>query len=76
MKVNDFNDYVHIDICHDIEVEWITAIREEFISHRRTLFGERILNYLRDWLRDHIPGEDQLYRPFIGKQHIAVSYVD
>jgi hemerythrin-like metal-binding protein len=45
--------------------QWITQVREEFISHRCAQFGERILAFLRDWLRKHILDEDQLYRPYI-----------
>lgn len=52
---------------HQSFVKWVTEVREEFVYHRRAQFGERILNFLRDWLRDHILGEDQRYRPFIGK---------
>ena len=52
---------------HQGYVKWITDIRDEFIFHRRSRFDARILSYLRDWLRDHILGEDQRYRPFIGK---------
>lgn len=51
---------------HEGFVSWVTDVREEFIFHRRAQVGERILNFLRDWLRDHILGEDQRYRPYIG----------
>jgi hemerythrin-like metal-binding protein len=51
---------------HQNFVQWVTDIREEFIFHRREQLGDRILNFLRDWLSSHILGEDQLYRPFIG----------
>jgi hemerythrin-like metal-binding protein len=50
---------------HQDFVRWVIEVREEFIFHRRAQFGERILNFLRDWLRDHILCEDQCYRPYI-----------
>jgi hemerythrin-like metal-binding protein len=43
-------------------VKWVKELREEFTCHRRMQLGERILGYLRDWLREHILGEDQCYR--------------
>ena len=52
---------------HQNFVAWVLAVREEFVFHRRARFGEHILIYLRDWLRDHILGEDQRYRPFIAQ---------
>jgi hemerythrin-like metal-binding protein len=48
--------------------QWIAEVRDDFIHRRRTQVGERILQYLRDWLRNHILHEDQLYRPYLGPQ--------
>lgn len=47
---------------------WIADVREDFIHRRRTQVGERILHFLRDWLRNHILDEDQLYRPYLDAQ--------
>jgi hemerythrin-like metal-binding protein len=46
---------------------WITNVREEFTLHRRSQVGERILAFLRDWLRNHILAEDRLYVPYIAR---------
>jgi hemerythrin-like metal-binding protein len=51
---------------HQGFVKWVANLREEFTFHRRRQLGMRILGYLRDWLSEHILGEDQAYRPFIG----------
>lgn len=47
-------------------VNWVDNLREEFTYHRRKQLGMQILGFLRDWLSQHILGEDRLYRPYIG----------
>lgn len=69
----DYPDLEQHRRVHQSFVEWVTSVREEFIYHRRSQFGERILNYLRDWLRNHILGEDQLYRPYLHTQETLSS---
>lgn len=52
---------------HQGFVNWVTEVREEFIYQRRTQFGGKIMEFLRDWLREHILGEDMRYRPYMSK---------
>jgi hemerythrin-like metal-binding protein len=51
---------------HQGFVKWVEDLRDDFTGHRRGQLGGRIMGYLRDWLRDHILGGDQRYRPYIG----------
>ncbi|NHC05455.1 bacteriohemerythrin [Azonexus fungiphilus] len=50
---------------HQGFVRWVKELREEFTYHRRNQLGVRILGFLRDWLQEHILGEDQRYRDYI-----------
>ncbi len=53
---------------HQGFVRWIRQVREEFTYRTRLQLGSEILGYLRDWLRNHILGEDQRYRPFLDNE--------
>ena len=52
-------------IIHQAFVRWITDLRDECLIYGTRPLGDKVLNYLRDWLSYHILGEDQRYRPFI-----------
>lgn len=65
MEAAGYPDLENHRRIHQGFVNWVTNVREDFNYHRRAQFGERILTFLRDWLRNHILGDDQQYRPFI-----------
>ncbi|MGE5490815.1 MAG: bacteriohemerythrin [Actinomycetota bacterium] len=50
---------------HQGFVNWVIDFRDEFITYGKRALGEPVLEFLRDWLRDHILGEDQQYRSYL-----------
>lgn len=50
---------------HQGFVCWVIDFRDEFLTYGKRALGEPVLAFLRDWLRDHILGEDQQYRSYI-----------
>ncbi len=67
MAQTAFPDLDDHKIIHQAFVRWITDLRDEYQIYGTRPLGDKVLGYLRDWLSHHILGEDQRYRPFIGK---------
>ena len=51
---------------HEGFAKWIADLREEFSHKHRQQLGAHILGVLCAWLSDHILGEDQEYRSYLG----------
>ncbi|MBI5110079.1 MAG: bacteriohemerythrin [Rhodocyclales bacterium] len=50
-------------------VNWVGELRDEFSFHRRRKLGDKILGFLRDWLSQHILGEDRKYSGYIANSN-------
>jgi hemerythrin-like metal-binding protein len=58
---------------HEGYVKWVKEVRDEYTYHRRRQLGERMLGFLRDWLSDHILGDDRAYSAYLQRQQPARS---
>lgn len=67
IEATDYPDLEKHRRIHKGFEKWVRTLRDEFTYHRRSQLGEHILGYLRDWLREHILGEDLRYLPYLGK---------
>lgn len=55
---------------HGSFVKWVTDFRDDFISYGKRALGEPVLEFLRDWLRNHIMDEDQQYCAYIRSESL------
>ena len=65
MESVGFLDLIEHRKIHQGFVNWLTEVRKEFLIYRYNQLGQRILNFLRDWIRNHILDEDQRFRPYL-----------
>ncbi|QFY90005.1 bacteriohemerythrin [Magnetovirga frankeli] len=50
---------------HQAFVTWVAKLRDEYLTYGRRPLGPRVLDYLSDWLSQHILGEDQRYKDYL-----------
>jgi len=55
---------------HKELVEQVAAIYEKFKSGERILTLD-VMNFLRDWLHDHIVGSDKLFGPYLNSKGLV-----
>ncbi len=54
---------------HSDLFEQITILQNKYKSGEKVITAE-VMNYLRDWLHDHISGSDKLFGPFLNSKGI------
>ncbi len=69
-----FDEYGYPDADHHKEqhntlVEQVAAIQKQYNSGEKVLTLD-VMNFLRDWLHDHIVGSDKLYGPFLNSKDL------
>jgi hemerythrin len=55
---------------HDNFAAWITKLRTRYVEGTAAAPSLEVINYLKDWLFDHILGSDQLYGAHLNEMGI------
>jgi hemerythrin-like metal-binding protein len=72
-KYFDLYDYPEADLHkkqHKELVEQVAALHEKFKSGERVITLD-VMNFLRDWLHDHIVGSDKLFGPYLNSKGLV-----
>jgi hemerythrin len=64
MRLHDYPDFAAHKAEHDALVRQVLKFQEDFTSGHATITVQ-LLQFLRDWLQNHIQGSDLRYAPHL-----------
>ncbi|MDD5285048.1 MAG: bacteriohemerythrin [Desulfuromonadaceae bacterium] len=69
MEANGYPDISRQKNSHDLLLKRVVELQGEFVKGNSVL-SVTVLNFLRDWLTNHIQGEDKMYGRFFNDRGI------
>jgi hemerythrin len=70
MQLHQYPDFAKHKAQHDALVKQVLAFQTEFDAGRATM-AVQVLQFLKDWLANHIKGSDLAYAPCLKAQKVA-----
>jgi hemerythrin-like metal-binding protein len=70
MQLHHYPDFAKHKAEHDALVKRVQAFQTEFRGGRATM-AVQVLQFVKDWLENHIKGSDLAYAPFMKTQKVA-----
>lgn len=67
MAASAYPDLEQHKLKHQAFFDTIAAMRDSLVQTRRNTLGASLMVFLRDWLKEHIMGEDQKYRAALNR---------
>jgi hemerythrin len=70
MQLHQYSDFAKHKAEHDALIKRVQAFQEEFNGGRATM-AVQVLQFLKDWLENHIKGSDFAYGPCLKARKVA-----
>ena len=70
MKTCDYPYYLHHKKSHDDFASLALDLKTQF-DNGNVMLSVKVGKFLKDWLVNHILGEDKKYVPFLNGKHLA-----
>jgi hemerythrin-like metal-binding protein len=70
MQLHKYPDFAAHKAQHDALTKQVLAFQTEFIAGRATM-AVQVLQFIKDWLEQHIKGSDLAYAPCLKAQKVA-----
>lgn len=76
MKACDYPDFRKHQVEHERFTHQIRYTRDRYLRGEETEAAEKLLLFLKNWLRHHILVEDMAYRPLVEGNEEAIDVAD